>query len=234
MVLIEIPPTLHHDALRALDSGLRDACRQGEVAVLRGSVERFCDGMDLEALKEMPERRASAAALFAEVLIGLRFAPVPVIAVVEGSARGGGLGLVAAADWVIAAPTSQYSLPELSLGLLPATVMPLLLERTRPIAAQQLALRATAITATEAYRVGLVDEIVDDAEFHTCIRHRARQLRRGSSTTIASLKRLCASDHLERALRAGAAQTARDLCRPEIVDPIREFLAGGAPPWSRT
>ncbi len=233
MTIVSLPQSLDLRSLDQLHAELSTACEIDEVLVLRGRSDVFCNGMDLGALREPENARSEAVEVFGELLIALRFAPVAVIAVVEGSVRGGGVGLAAAADWVIANTDSQFSLPEVSLGLQPATILPVFVERVGRIRARQVSLRATGFSANDAYKMGLVDELVESTDIESSLRRRIREFGRGRHRAIAGIKSTSADSALKTAIRAGAKQTANDVCNPAIVDPILDYLDGGVPPWSR-
>ena len=85
--------------------------------------------------------------------------PKAVIAVVEGAAMGGGVGLIAVADWVIAEKAAQIGTPEVTVGIVPAQITPFLVQRIGYGEAQRLATYGLRLSAEEAQRVGLVHEV---------------------------------------------------------------------------
>lgn len=146
-----------------LDRVLAEAGRSGAaVLALRGSDEVFCTGMDLAAAGSAGAARIGNGAPFWSLLSAIRAAPLLVVAVVEGRAAGGGVGLVAAADVVIAGPGSSFALPEALWGLLPCCVAPFLAERIGRRQAELMALTTTPIGADEALRLGLVDQVATE------------------------------------------------------------------------
>src|SRR5438477_5999325 len=82
------------------------------------------------------------------------------LAVVDEQALGGGVGLAAVCDYVLATERATFGLPELLLGLVPATIFPILLERMPPQRARRLALLGHTQNAAQASASGLVDEVV--------------------------------------------------------------------------
>ena len=76
----------------------------------------------------------------------------------------GGVGLVAACDLAVAGPAATFTLSETLWGLLPAMVMPFLVRRVGPQRAFRLTLSAETIDASEAHRIGMVDELAENPE----------------------------------------------------------------------
>ena len=146
-------------ALRALDAepGVR-------AIVLLGAGRSFCAGADLTWMRRMAtfgkaENLADARAL-AQLLATLANVRKPTVARVHGSTFGGGVGLVACCDVAIAAQDATFALSEAKLGLIPATIGPYVVEAMGARHARRLMLTAERFTAAEAYRVGLVHDIV--------------------------------------------------------------------------
>lgn len=201
-----------------------------DVVVLRGGRDGFCDGLDLAALRLRAEPElALAVHTFARGLLDLRRLPRPTLAVVEGSARGGGVGLLAACDVVIAAREATFSFPEGLFGLTPAIVGPFVAERIGEPTLRRLALTAASIDAREAQRLGLVDAVVGEdlpAATHKMIRMLSR-----TSLAAAALKRQ--GGPAAAAIEAGAEATLTALRDPAVAGRIRAFVEDGAAPWGR-
>src|SRR4030095_2477202 len=85
----------------------------------------FCAGMNVDAVLE--DRQAMG--IFADLFTMLQSSPKPLLAVVDGAAIGGGLGLACACDWVVATSRATFALPELLWGLAPATIWPIVSSR---------------------------------------------------------------------------------------------------------
>jgi len=138
------------------------------VLILTGSGPSFCAGADLNWMKKMAgysraENVADAAGL-AEMLRTLKDAPKPTIARVHGAAYGGGVGLVACCDIAIAAAEATFALTESKLGLIPATISPYVIEAMGARQARRYFLTAERFEAAEAFRIGLVHDIVPIAQ----------------------------------------------------------------------
>jgi len=150
-------------ALAALDAD--PAVR---IVVLEGEGKSFCAGADLDWMRRMAgyshaENVADAGAL-AAMLSTLARMGKPTIARVHGAAYGGGVGLVACCDIAIAATDASFSLSEVKLGLIPATIGPYVVEAIGARHARRYFLTAERFTAAEARAIGLVHEVVPAAE----------------------------------------------------------------------
>jgi methylglutaconyl-CoA hydratase len=132
--------------------------------VLTGNGASFCAGADLNWMKKMAgysraENLADARAL-ARMLKTLNDVPKPTLARIHGTAYGGGVGLTACCDIAIAAAEATFALSEAKLGLIPATISPYVIEAIGARQARRYFLTAERFEAAEAYRLGLVHDIV--------------------------------------------------------------------------
>ena len=141
--------------------------------VLRGANGHFCSGGDFASFKKLmatpaPEIGPDQVAIynrdFGRLLQSLKNCEVMTVALVQGYAAGGGCGLAAACDLVIADDTAVMSTPEVSLGLPPAQIAPFIQQRLGHVKAMQMMLSTRKIKIQEALQIGLVDEHVSDVE----------------------------------------------------------------------
>jgi polyketide biosynthesis enoyl-CoA hydratase PksH len=138
----------------AIDLAEREpACR---ALVLDSSSDRFCVGLDLDAATGSGEGHGGGGA-FRRLLARLSGTPVVTVAVVDGATIGGGVGVAAACDLVVAGDGATFRLTEVLLGLLPGMMMPPLARRVGEQSAYRLAALADEIGAAEAVRLGLAD-----------------------------------------------------------------------------
>jgi polyketide biosynthesis enoyl-CoA hydratase PksH len=206
-----------------------DGDRDAGIVTLEGCGGAFCDGMDLAELVRHDGDVASALDRFARLLHALATTPRPVVALVDGSAVGGGVGLAAAADLVLATPRATFGLPEALFGLIPAVAFPAIARRVGPARARWLAMSAATLSAADAMRLGLVDDVVDDLEA-AYARH-ARRLERLDARAMAAVKSMSAEyEHALETYHARAATAfAHLLATGEARDRIGRFLAGDTP-----
>ena len=155
----------------ALVQGLHDAMdalQAARVVVLRGAGRHFQAGADLKWIRDVAtkdqhenERASRATALAVHRLNTL---PVPTVALVQGGCFGGGTGIVAACDIVIAADNAMFSIAETRWGLTAAIILPQLADAIGARQVRRYALSGEHFGAEEARRIGLVHEVVPLAE----------------------------------------------------------------------
>ena len=138
------------------------------VIVLRGSGGHFCAGADLAdmaaaraRLADHPRALEETNAAFGELCVAYANTGIAVVAVVEGSCMGGGLGLACVADVTLAASTALFRLPETSLGVVPAQIAPFLVERLGHAEARRLAVTGARLGADDALKLRLVHAVGD-------------------------------------------------------------------------
>ncbi|MFM9842063.1 MAG: enoyl-CoA hydratase/isomerase family protein [Dongiaceae bacterium] len=163
-------PVIHNafdDALiREITATLRDLEKKLELRalVLASTGSSFSAGADLRWMKRMSSASIDANQHDAEELSGmlrrLQLFPRPTIAVVQGAAYGGGVGLIAVCDIAIASELATFSLSEVKLGLIPAVIGPYVMGAIGERQARRYFLSAEKFSAAEAQRIGLVHEVV--------------------------------------------------------------------------
>src|SRR6185503_11220789 len=114
--------------------------------------------------------------------------PRPVIARVNGAARGGGVGLLAAADVVVAAAEVTFAFTEVRLGIVPAMIAPFVIARVGPARARRLFCTAETFSAADALAWGLVDRVAPAAQLDAAVAEVASELKKGGPTAIAEAK----------------------------------------------
>jgi methylglutaconyl-CoA hydratase len=180
---------------RALRAQLREAFAAAladdavRVVVLDHTGRVFCSGMDLaEAAGGGVQDQGVRE--FPDLLDALFTSPKPVVAVVRGPARAGGVGLLAACDVVVAAESATFAFSEVRLGLVPAVISAVVLPRMVPHVAHRLMLTGQAFDADSAAAGGLVDLVVPDADVDGEVRAQLVHLTAGAPTALAETKRL--------------------------------------------
>lgn len=145
-----------------------EAHPQVRVVVLSAVGKSFCAGNDLNWMKRASSQTSQEnirdARNLGRLLSTLNALPKPTIARVQGPAYGGGVGLIAACDLAVASYDALFALTEVKLGLIPATVTPFLVSAIGARYCRRYLLSAERFSAAEAYRIGLVHEIVPGEE----------------------------------------------------------------------
>jgi methylglutaconyl-CoA hydratase len=192
---------------RAMRTQLRTAVSEAladdavRVVVLDHTGRVFCAGMDLaEASGGGVEDQGVRE--FPELLELIWSAPKPVVAVVRGPARAGGVGLAAACDVVVAGASVTFAFSEVRLGLVPAVISAVVLPRMVRHVAHRLMLTGQVFDADTAAAGGLVDLVVPDPDVDGEVRAQVVHLTAGAPAALAETKRL---------LRAGAGLRFDDL-----------------------
>jgi methylglutaconyl-CoA hydratase len=180
---------------RAMRAGLRAALDDAvaddavRVVVLDHTGRVFCSGMDL-AEAAGGNARDQGVREFPELLSAIWSAPKPVVAVVRGPARAGGVGLLAACDVVVAASSATFAFSEVRLGLVPAVISAVVLPRMVPHVAHRLLLTGQVFDAEMAAAGGLVDLVVPEADVDGEVRAQLVHLTAGAPAALAETKRL--------------------------------------------
>lgn len=138
------------------------------VIVLKAAGRSFSAGADLGWMKDaanwsVDDNLADAGRLSA-MLDSFNSCPKPTVALVQGAAFGGGVGLIACADIALATAQAKFALSEVRLGILPATISPYVVAAIGPRHARRYFQTAERFSAEEALRINLVHEVVDDGE----------------------------------------------------------------------
>lgn len=138
------------------------------VVLLAGSGRSFSAGADLSWMRRMAdysrEQNLADALGLAELMQTLNSLSKPTIALVQGAAYGGGVGLVACCDLAIATRRASFCLSEVKLGLMPAVISPYVMAAIGPRACRRYFLTAEPFNADQAQRIGLLHEVVEDEE----------------------------------------------------------------------
>lgn len=144
-----------------------DAAAEVRAVVLAANGPAFCAGADLNWMKKMAnyshaENRSDAGQL-ANMLRNIYLCSKPVLAKVQGDCYAGGMGLVAACDIIVAQRGVNFCLSEVRLGLIPATISPYVIKAMGEQAARRYFLTAERFDAAQAYQLGMVHELAEDA-----------------------------------------------------------------------
>lgn len=209
------------------------------VVELSGEGSVFCAGGDLDWMRaqmgaDRATRIASAMAL-ARMLRALDRLPKPLVARVQGGAYGGGVGLMAVCDAVVAADDAGFGLTEARLGLIPATIAPYVVARLGAGAARRLFVSARGFGAGEAQAMGLVNRLAApdaldaaaEAEIAPCL-----QTAPGAAARAKALARSLAADIDDAVLADTAARLADAWEDPEAETGVAAFFSRRPPPWA--
>jgi methylglutaconyl-CoA hydratase len=176
------------------DSVSRDPAVRAVVLAGHGPV--FCAGADLEWMRRMAtfthQENLDDASDMARMFLTLDRLPMPVIGRVHGAAMGGGVGLAAICDLVVAADDTQFGLTEVRLGLIPAVIAPFVIGRIGRSAARELFLTGARFSAARARELGLVHAVVPPGALDAAVRAYLDDILAGAPGAIRAAKHLIA------------------------------------------
>ncbi len=213
----------------AMVAGLADALARAEAQpetralVIRGAGGTFCAGGDFSGFRALMAQPAPADGVdpivgfnrgFGALLERLQASAVATIAVVDGAAMGGGAGLAAACDVVLADIGAQFGTPEVTLGLPPAQIAPFIAARLGHHAALRLLLGGRRLSAAQALACGLADEVHEGHALDQRLAELLAELGRAEPAALRATKAILqrrASEPLSATLDFAAQQFARAL-----------------------
>ena len=220
--------------LEQLEQALRDATGAPEVRaiVLTGTGTVFCSGADLS------ERGAAAPSRMPAILTSIVESPVPVIARVNGHARAGGIGLIAAADMAVAAEAATFAFTEVRVGVAPAMILvPALRVVDRRFLARTT-LTGERFSASEALAAGLLTAVTpDDTALDAWVAEQTTALRQAAPGAVRATKELLRSLPAQTwadGLTAAAATSAELFAGAEAAEGMDAFMEKRRPSWDTT
>jgi enoyl-CoA hydratase/carnithine racemase len=201
------------------------------VLVISAEGDEFCRGLDLERAFESGGRPSRATLeRFSASLLMLASMDRPTIAHVEGAATGGGVGLAAACELVIASERATFTLPELLVGMIPALIAPFLLRRLGPRRFVHLATGARTCSSHEALAIGLADQI---GELEEQVARTLRTSKVAADRTKSLVMELESARDLQEAARISVGALDAWLDRTDVREGLNDFASGLAPKWWR-
>lgn len=209
------------------------------MAVLRGEGQVFSAGADLawmaRTIDFSHEENVRDAEALAAMFQALDTLPLPLIGRVHGAALGGGAGLAAVCDVVVAADDAVFGFTEAKLGILPAVISPFSIAKIGVSAARELFLTAARFPAARAREIGLVHTIVPEAGLDTAVDACAKELLTSGPEAVSAAKALIARvawRHPREVAELTAQTIARHRVSAEGQDGMRAFLEKRRAPWT--
>jgi methylglutaconyl-CoA hydratase len=218
----------------------REGPTELRAVILAGDGPSFCAGADIAWMRAAAaldiEANEQDAMAMADMFEALDTCPVPVIARVHGAALGGGMGLCAVSDIVIAESGTRFGFTETRLGILPAVISPFVVAKIGESEARALFPGGRRFDAVRAQRIGLVHEIVEgDAALDAAVAGAVRDVLAAGPTAARAAKAIIREI---RGLGHGSAKwhTARVIARQrtslEATEGFRAFDEKRRPAWS--
>jgi methylglutaconyl-CoA hydratase len=230
-------PEMQTELIAAMDEAAEGACK---VVVFAGAGEAFCSGLDLTVLQEMKDKSAAEhrvdAERIAKLFRTLFELPKPTIAAVHGAAIAGGTGLATICDFTLAVPAARFGYTEARIGFVPALVSAFLALQIGDKRARDLLLTGRMFEAAEAYRLGLVNEIVQPEALAERVQALASLLTANSPASLQGTKRLMATQNkawLDTAIAAAMEANAKARETTDFKEGIASFLEKRKPTWTK-
>jgi methylglutaconyl-CoA hydratase len=202
------------------------------VVVLAGDGSSFCAGADVEwqraSIDLSFEENVEDALRLHAMMEAVDSCPAPLVARVQGFALGGGSGLVACADIVVAAPDATFGFTEVRLGIIPAVISPFVFAKIGTASARRFFLTGERFDAETALRIGLVDDVTADPD--GAVERLVGEILKSGPDAARAAKRL-AREHPsdgEELARIAAERRAG----AEGQEGLRAFLEKRKPGWS--
>lgn len=209
------------------------------VVMLTANGKNFSAGADINWMRRMAdytgEENYQDAMRLADLLRTLDELPKPTLALAHGATFGGGVGLIACCDIVVATPAASFSLSEVKLGIIPAVISPYVSAAIGTRAARRYLLSAERFDAAEAHRIGLVHEVTRDPRLRPRADEIAAALRNNGPNALRECKALIRTV-ANRPVDPGLIEdTARRIARlrasAEGKEGLSAFLEKRKPDW---
>lgn len=237
----DVHNAFNEDVIAGLTEAFRSVGADPEVraVLLRGVGKSFSAGADLSWMKRMAgyshEENLTDAMGLATMLRTLDECPKPTVAVVQGPAFGGGVGLVSACDIAIGVETASFALTEVKLGIIPATISPYVIAAIGERACRRFFLTGERFPAAEAYRLGLLHEVTTVDGLEAAVEKTVRNLldcgpaaQSAAKELIRAVARRPLSDAV---VRDTAERIAHQRASAEGKEGVGAFLDKRNPSW---
>ena len=238
-------PEVHNafdpDMVRALTAALEDIRRDDTLraVVIAGAGPSFCAGADIVHMRKSAQftkaQNHEAAGDSARMFHALHTLNKPTIAAVHGAVRGGGCGIVAACDIAIATRTATFRLSEVKIGVIPAMISPYVIGAIGERHARRYMLSGEEFDSAEAWRIGLLHDIVEEEELAARVGGMLGELYTSGPHAVRAIKqlipisahRLIGPDIIETTAR----RIAEIRATPEAQEGLSAFLEKRKPRW---
>ena len=228
--------------LTAWAADARAAADRGELraVVLAGAGAMFCAGADVNWMAKTvhytEEENVRDAGAMSAMFAALDRLPLALIGRIHGAALGGGAGLAAVCDIVVAEEQTVFGFTEVKLGIIPAVISPFALAKIGRSAARELFLTGSRFPAARAREIGLVHAVVAGADLDTAVARQVTEILTAGPKAVAAAKARIPQvwdRGLDEAMPLTARAIAARRVSPEGQDGLKAFLEKRKPGWSR-
>jgi len=210
-----------------------------QVLIVTGAGKAFCAGMDLEELKSFlgksHDENVKDSAHMARIFRRIYDFPKPTIAAVNGAAIAGGTGIATMCDFTVAVPEAKFGYTEVRIGFVAAIVSSILVWQVGHKIARDVLMTGRLFDAAEAYRFGLVNEVVAAEQLMPRARQLASQLLENSPSSVRATKKLIngfIAKQLDEQIAAAIDDNAQIRTTDDFREGISSFLEKRKPRWS--
>ena len=227
----EMHNAINDEVIERLTRELRTLGEDEDVRIvlLTARGPSFCAGADLNWMKKTAEfseaENLQDASALAELLLVLDTLPKPTIALIQGPAYAGGVGLICACDIAIAARSARFSITEVRLGLIPAVISPFVINAIGESYARRYFLTSERISSADAERIGLVHEVVPDEALAVRGETFVNMLMKGGPKALTEAKGLIAAVHGRPLDNNMLVDLARRIARIRVSDEGQEGMS---------
>jgi len=209
------------------------------VVIITGKGKSFCAGADLNWMRRVKDYTYDAnlkeSLELADMLYKIYASPKPTIAKVNGTAIGGGTGLVAVCDIAIASDRAKFSFSEVKLGLIPACISPYVMKKCGEGKCREFFLTGERLTAERAHAAGLINMVTSPDELDKTVGELVQRLLSSGPEAVAKCKELL-RNVAELSFEKGKSYTAEVIAQLRISDEGQEGMAAffdkRKPKWS--
>jgi len=207
--------------------------------VLSGNGRSFCAGADLNwfygAVENDQEKNTARYKHLADLLLKLHQLPQITIACVRGNIFGGGIGLMAASDFVLAETNSRFMFSEVKLGLLPATILPFVAKRLSVQNLRKWILTGALFYTSDALAAGLIDKVSDEDQFQETLLEFMGTFSQAAPSAIKSAKlminQVTSGEIRIQDTKFTSGILAQTLTSPDGMEGVNAFLEKRNPVW---
>jgi methylglutaconyl-CoA hydratase len=210
-----------------------------QIVILTGAGKAFCAGIDLDGLKSLVgkthEENVQDSARAARMFRRVYDFPLPTIAAVNGAAIAGGTAMATMCDFTLAVPNAKFGYTEVRIGFVPAIVSSILVWQVGHKIARDLLLSGRTFDADDAYRYGLVNEIVEPDRLMQRAKDLAGELMQNSPSSMRLTKKLIngfIAPMLDQQIAAAIQDNAGIRTTDDFREGISSFLEKRKPKWS--
>lgn len=207
--------------------------------VIRGTGESFCSGADLSWMKQSSQLTESQnydeARLLSQMLYSLDLLPIPTIVYAHGTVIGGGIGILACSDVVIANSQTIFSFAETTIGLVPSVISPYVLRALGLRQTKRYFLTGERFNAQAAHHIGLIHEMVESDRANQEVEQFTLNILAGGPQAVREVKKLLhqMTEEIPEKIRLRTIELIAALRQSEEAQlGIKAFLEKTPPPWS--